>query len=225
MSENENENESSSAPKISARELGRIARIGEELGEGIESLADIGPAVTIFGSARTKAECREYRQAQELARRLSAEGIAVITGGGPGIMAAANSGASEEIGASIGLRIELPFEEAANPHLDVDLDFRYFFTRKYFLMRDAIGFAIFPGGFGTADELFELLTLTQTGKLRKRPIVLIGKDFWQDLYLWMEKQLQSNSYISDDDMNLVEIVDDVEAAAAILLASYREGTS
>ena len=144
---------------LSEQEQKRIARIGDELREGIESLSDIGPAVSIFGSARSLPDSWEYRAARELARRLAAEGITVITGGGPGVMEAGNLGASGEPGASVGLNIVLPHEQLANPYLDIDLDFRYFFTRKFLLIRYAIGFAIFPGGFGTVDELFELLLL------------------------------------------------------------------
>ena len=124
-------------------------------------------------------------------------------------------------GASVGLNIELPHEQLANPYLDIDLDFRYFFTRKFLLIRYAIGFAIFPGGFGTVDELFELLTLVQTGKLTRRPIVLVGREYWSGLYQWLLAQVQSKGFISDDDLDIVEIVDSAEEAAAILLECYR----
>ena len=131
---------------LSSQEQERIARIGDELREGIESLTDIGPAVSIFGSARSRSDAWEYQSARQLARMLSAEGITVFTGGGPGVMEAGNLGAREEVGTSVGLNIELPHEQLANPYLDIDLDFRYFFTRKFLLIRYAIGFAIFPGG-------------------------------------------------------------------------------
>ena len=206
---------------LSEQEQERIARIGDELRDGIESLANIGPAVSVFGSARSLPDAWEYQSARELAHILSGEGITVVTGGGPGVMEAANLGAREEIGTSVGLNIELPREQLANPYLDIDLDFRYFFTRKFLLIRYAIGFAIFPGGFGTADELFELLTLVQTGKLQRRPIVLVGKDYWCSLHQWLVEQVKAGGYISGEDLDYLEIVDDADAAAAILLDYYR----
>jgi uncharacterized protein (TIGR00730 family) len=209
---------------ITTQEEERIARIEEELREGIGSLADIGAAVSIFGSARSQPLDWEYQEARGLARRLSAEGITVITGGGPGVMEAGNLGATKESGKSVGLNIELPHEQLANPYLDIDLDFRYFFTRKFLLIRYAIGFAIFPGGFGTADELFELLTLVQTGKLKQRPIVLVGEDYWRGLYEWLLEQMQARGFIGDDDLDYLQIVADADAAAAILL-SYYDGAS
>ena len=211
-------------PGLSAQEQERIARIGEELREGIEGLSDIGAAVSIFGSARSLPDSWEYQSARRLARTLSAEGIAVVTGGGPGVMEGANYGAEEEAGTSVGLNIELPKEQLANPYLDIDLDFRYFFTRKFLLIRYAIGFAIYPGGFGTVDELFELLTLVQTGKLSRRPIVLVGHRYWQGLYQWMEEQLITGAYIGEQELAYLELVEDDEAAAAILLESYRRNS-
>ena len=207
---------------LSEEERARIARIGDELREGIESLSDIGPAVSIFGSARTEASADEYQSARQLARMLAAEDITVITGGGPGIMEAGNLGASEEEGASVGLNIELPHEQLANPYLDIDLDFRYFFTRKFLLIRYAIGFAIYPGGFGTIDELFELLTLVQTGKLQRRPIVLVGEDYWRGLYDWLVAEVGRRKYIDMTDLEFVDIVPDEAAAAAILLRYYND---
>jgi len=209
------------APGLSAQEQERIARIGDELRAGIESLSGIGPAVSIFGSARSLPDSWEYQSARRLARTLSAEGISVVTGGGPGVMEGANFGAREEVGTSVGLNIELPKEQLANPYLDIDLDFRYFFTRKFLLIRYAIGFAIYPGGFGTVDELFELLTLVQTGKLQRRPIVLIGPDYWQGLYQWMVDQLKAKAYIGEHELDYLQLVDDAESAAAVLLQSYR----
>ena len=208
---------------LSAQEQQRIARIGEELREGIESLADIGPAVSIFGSARSQPDDWEYQSSRQLAKILSARGITVITGGGPGVMEAGNLGASEENGKSVGLNIELPHEQLANPYLDIDLDFRYFFTRKFLLIRYAIGFAIFPGGFGTADELFELLTLVQTGKLKQRPIVLVGEEYWGGLYQWLVQHMQASGFIGDDDLAYLEIVADADEAAEILLTYYNNG--
>jgi uncharacterized protein (TIGR00730 family) len=207
---------------LSAQEKDRIARIEGELREGIESLAGIGPAVSIFGSARSKPDAWEYRAARDLSRRLAAEGITVVTGGGPGVMEAGNLGARGEPGASVGLNIELPHEQLANPYLDIDLDFRYFFTRKFLLIRYAIGFAIFPGGFGTVDELFELLTLIQTGKLDHRPIVLVGERYWAGLYDWLVEKVQAGAYISDGDLDILQLVDSAEDAAAILLDYYHK---
>ena len=202
---------------LSAREKERIKRIGVELQEGIERLSDIGPAVSVFGSARSDPQSWEYESARKLARALSARGIAVITGGGPGVMEAANLGATEEVGTSIGLNIELPHEQLSNQYLDIDLDFRYFFTRKFMLIRYAIGFAIFPGGFGTVDELFELLTLVQTGKMPRRPIVLIGEDYWRGLYSWMVEQLAGGEFIAEGDLDFLTVVDDVDSALSVLL--------
>ncbi|MEP5567134.1 MAG: TIGR00730 family Rossman fold protein [Halioglobus sp.] len=215
----------SGSPGLSEQEQLRIARIGDELREGIANLADIGAAVSIFGSARSKDDAWEYIAARDLARLLASEGITVVTGGGPGVMEAGNAGAEGEPGVSVGLNIELPHEQLANPYLDIDLDFRYFFTRKFLLIRYAIGFAIFPGGFGTVDELFELLTLVQTGKLTRRPIVLVGRDYWSGLYQWLIDQVQSQSFISEDDLDIVEIVDSADEAAAILLDYYHRECS
>jgi uncharacterized protein (TIGR00730 family) len=205
---------------LSPQERERIARIGDELSEGIESLSDIGPAVSIFGSARSHADSWEYQSARQLARQLASNGLAVITGGGPGVMEAGNLGASEEVGTSVGLNIELPHEQLANPYLDIDLDFKYFFTRKFMLIRYAIGFAIYPGGFGTIDELFELLTLVQTGKLKQRPIVLVGEDHWRGLYDWLIARVKAGEFIDPDDLDILQIVPDADAAAKILLTHY-----
>ena len=206
---------------LSQQEQERIDRIEGELRAGISRLADIGPAVSIFGSARSQPDAWEYQASRELARQLSREGLTVITGGGPGVMEAGNLGANGEPGSSVGLNIELPHEQLANPYLDIDLNFRYFFIRKFLLIRYAIGFAIFPGGFGTVDELFELLTLVQTGKLSRRPIVLVGRDYWQGLYQWLLNQVMAQSFIGDQDLDILEIVDDPDLAADILLGHYQ----
>ncbi len=206
---------------LSSHERERVARIGEELSEGIESLSDIGPAVSIFGSARSPSDSWEYLSARALARTLAGSGLAVITGGGPGIMEAGNLGASEEVGTSVGLNIELPHEQLANPYLDIDLNFRYFFTRKFLLIRSAIGFAIYPGGFGTIDETFELLTLVQTGKLSRCPIVLVGEDHWRGLYQWLVDRVKAGQYIDSGDLDFLQIVPNEDAAAVILLEHYR----
>lgn len=207
---------------LSEQERERIQRIGDELSEAIESLADVGPAVSIFGSARSLPDAWEYRSARRLANHLAEAGITVFTGGGPGVMEAGNRGAREAVGRSVGLNIELPHEQLANPYLDIDLDFRYFFTRKFMLIRYAIGFAIFPGGFGTVDELFELLTLVQTGKLERRPIVLVGEAYWRGLHEWLVAEVKRGGFIGPDDLDILEIVADEDAAARILLGYYRE---
>lgn len=202
---------------LSPTERERIQRIGAELEEGIERLSGIGPAISIFGSARSRPGEPEYEEARALARILSSRGIAVVTGGGPGVMEGANLGADEEAGTSVGLNIELPHEQLSNPYLDIDLDFRYFFTRKFFLIRYAIGFAIFPGGFGTIDELFELLTLVQTGKLPRRPIVLVGRNYWSGLHQWLQQEVASRSFIAAGDLDYLSIVEDAESASKLLL--------
>lgn len=210
---------------LSDQERQRIDRIGDELRSGIEGLSNIGPAVSIFGSARSLPDSWEYKSARDLARQLASHGLAVITGGGPGVMEAGNLGASEEVGTSVGLNIELPHEQLANPYLDIDLDFRYFFTRKFLLIRYAIGFAIYPGGFGTIDELFELLTLVQTGKLRQRPIILVGEDHWRGLYDWLVARVLSEGFIGENDLEYLQLVKDADAAEAILLNHYRRTRS
>ncbi len=202
---------------LSKQERQRIGRISDELREGFARLEGIGDAVSIFGSARSPSQSWEYQSARALARRLAAQGISVVTGGGPGVMEGANLGASEEVGTSIGLNIELPHEQLANPYLDIDLDFRYFFTRKFLLIRYAVGFAIYPGGFGTVDELFELLTLVQTGKLQRRPIVLVGRDYWQGLHQWLVQRACEEGYIDAADLDYLQLVEDEEQAAQILL--------
>lgn len=207
--------------KLSEQDRARISRVQQELEEGIESLADIGAAVSIFGSARAQPDSEVYRDARRLASMLAEQGLTIVTGGGPGVMEAGNLGASEQPGTSVGLNIQLPREQLANRYLDIDLNFRYFFTRKFLLIRQAIGFAIFPGGYGTADELFELLTLLQTGKLDPCPVVLVGGGFWDGLLQWLGEQVEPAGYISPGDLDWVYRVDTVEEAAGILLNHYR----
>lgn len=211
--------------KLSEQERARVARVQVELEEGIASLSDIGPAISVFGSARSLAGSVEYEAAKTLAARLAGEGITIVTGGGPGIMEAANFGAEGEPGRSVGLNIELPREQLANPYLDIDLNFRYFFTRKFLLIKQAIGFAIFPGGFGTVDELFELLTLLQTEKMPAMPVVLVGESYWRGLHDWLRQEMLAAGYISAADMKWVHLVDDVQVAGDILLDHYRKVTS
>lgn len=203
-----------------SEDTARLKRIEAELRQGIQALESVGHAVTIFGSARSKEDDWEYGSAQRLARRLSEAGVAIITGGGPGVMEAGNRGAANNQGVSVGLNIELPHEQHANPYLSIDLNFHYFFTRKYLLMDYAFGFAVYPGGFGTLDELCEILVLMQTGKLKKMPVVLVGKSYWQGFYDWLCTQTAAEHYIDVEDLDLARIVDNEDEAAEILLAAY-----
>jgi uncharacterized protein (TIGR00730 family) len=197
----------------------RSLRILSEFVEGFDALAGIGKAVTIFGSARMHEDNPYYAKARELAGLLAAEGFAVITGGGPGIMEAANRGCHEAGGLSIGCNIELPNEQAVNPYVDLAVEFRYFFARKTMFVKYADAFAIFPGGFGTLDELFESLTLIQTGKIRHFPVVLIGTEYWAGLLEWMRKVPVAEGNISPDDLDLMRCTDDVGEACAWLTAA------
>jgi uncharacterized protein (TIGR00730 family) len=191
-----------------------IARISHELERGFALLDDLGCAVSIFGSARTPRDSEEYELARAIACRLSRDGMAIITGGGPGVMEAANRGAKEGGSTSVGLNIELPFEQHENPYLDVEMTCRYFFTRKLFFVRYAVGFVVFPGGFGTLDELFEALTLDQTGKMRHFPIVLVGSDYWSGLIDWLRARAVAEGKIHEADLDLFTVLDDPEQIVA-----------
>jgi uncharacterized protein (TIGR00730 family) len=197
----------------------RSLRILSEFVEGFDALAGIGKAVTIFGSARTPESDPYYAKARELAGLLAASGFAVITGGGPGIMEAANRGCHEAGGLSIGCNIELPHEQAVNAYVDLAVEFRYFFARKMRFVKYADGFAIFPGGFGTLDELFESLTLIQTGKIRHFPVVLIGREYWAGLLDWLKKEAIALGNIAPEDLDLMRCTDDMEEACAWLTAA------
>jgi uncharacterized protein (TIGR00730 family) len=186
----------------------RVERISAEFKRGFELLEDCGCAVSVFGSARVPEDDPEYELARAVARELSAAGMEIITGGGPGIMEAANRGAKEGGSRSIGLNIELPFEQHENPYLDVEMTCHYFFTRKLFFVRYAVGFVVFPGGFGTLDELFEALTLSQTHKTRHFPVVLVGSDYWSGLVDWMRERLLGEGKIVAGDLDLIQVVDD-----------------
>jgi len=189
-------------------EAERIERIVHELEAGFSALRELGPAVTIFGSARTPADHPEYAQARDVARRLGDAGFAIITGGGPGVMEAANRGGRDAGVRSVGLNIELPFEQAPNAFQDIELHFHYFFTRKLMFVRYATAFVVFPGGYGTLDELFEALVLEQTDKIRDFPIVLVGTRFWGDLADWVRGRLVDDRLIAADDPQLLLITDD-----------------
>ncbi|MGC2974396.1 TIGR00730 family Rossman fold protein [Brevibacterium sp. FAM 25378] len=194
----------------------RVMRIQAEFVEGFGSLAEIGPAVSIFGSARLKTGTQAYADTREIARRIAENGNAIITGGGPGIMEAGNRGACEGGGVSIGLGIELPFETGLNKHVELGVNFRYFFVRKTMFLRYSRGFVVMPGGLGTLDELFEALTMLQTGKITSFPIVLFGTDYWRGLVDWMSKTLLASGTISEADLTMFTLTDDIDDVVATI---------
>ncbi|MFC0454411.1 TIGR00730 family Rossman fold protein [Rhodococcus jostii] len=199
----------------------RVLRIQSEFIEGFGALAEVPRAVTVFGSARTPAGHPEYEAARALGARLAEAGYAVMTGGGPGVMEAANRGASESGGYSIGLGIELPFEEGLNEWVDLGINFRYFFARKTMFVKYSQAFICLPGGFGTLDELFEALTLVQTRKVTRFPIVLFGTEYWSGLVDWLRGTLQRSGKISEGDVNLLHVTDSVEEAVQIVVRSQQ----
>jgi len=203
----------------------RVFRIMAELVEGFEALNNIGPAVTIFGSARLEPGSEYYNKCLKVSEGLAKDGFAVISGGGPGIMEAANKGAQNANGTSIGLNIELPMEQTPNSFQDIKVDFRYFFVRKLMFVKYAVAYVIFPGGYGTMDELFEALTLIQTKKIRSFPVVLVGKDYWQGLIEWMKSSLLAKGAISPEDLDLMHIVDEPEEVCAIINKRYKDRMS
>jgi uncharacterized protein (TIGR00730 family) len=194
----------------------RLQRIVEELRQGFEALSHIGKAVSVFGSARTPRDHPRYEAARAMARRLGEEGYAIITGGGPGIMEAANRGAREAGVPSVGLGIELPHEQGLNEYVDVALTFHYFFTRKVMFVRYASGFVVYPGGFGTLDELFEAATLRQTEKIHYFPIVLMGSDYWGGLIEWLRDAVEAEGNIAEIDVTTLAVCDRVEPALELL---------
>jgi uncharacterized protein (TIGR00730 family) len=196
----------------------RIERIQGELRMGFDALAHVGAAASFFGSARTSPDHSEYALARETARIVGDAGMAIITGGGPGTMEAANRGARDAGVLSIGLNIELPFEQGLNPYCDIGLEFHYFFARKIMFVRYASAFVVFPGGFGTLDELFESLTLIQTGKVRYFPVVLVGSDYWGGLVDWMRERLVGEGKISAPDMDLFFVTDDPQEVRERLMS-------
>lgn len=202
-------------------EAWRVLRIQSELVEGIEALTPLRRAVTIFGSARLGEGSHWYEVALKVGELLGAEGIPVITGGGPGIMEAANRGCFSTPADAVGLNINLPGEQIPNTYQDIALTFRYFFVRKFMFVKYAIGFVIFPGGYGTMDELFEALTLVQTAKVKPFPIVLVGSAYWRGLLDWMEATMQGTGCIGTHDLNLFSLVDTAEDAAAVILHHVR----
>lgn len=209
--------------EIKTSDSWQIFKVMAEFVEGFEKMASIGPCVSIFGSARTKPDTKYYLLAEEIAFKLTRHGYGVITGGGPGIMEAANKGASAGNGVSVGLNIQLPFEQSANHFIDPDklITFKHFFVRKVMFQKYAQGFIVLPGGFGTFDEFFESATLIQTGKIGRFPIVLVGTDFWNGLVEWIQKVVQAEEKnIGPDDMSLFRLVDTADEAVAVINEFY-----
>jgi uncharacterized protein (TIGR00730 family) len=203
----------------------RVFRIMAELVEGFEALNNIGPAVTVFGSARLEPGSPYYNKCLRVAESLAKDGFAVISGGGPGIMEAANKGAQNANGTSVGLNIALPMEQTQNQFQDVRIEFRYFFVRKLMFVKYAVAYVIFPGGFGTLDELFEALTLIQTKKIRGFPVVLVGREYWSGLIDWMKKTVLAADSINKEDIDLMHIVDEPEEVCAIINKRYKDRVS
>ena len=206
---------------VLAEESWRLFRIMGEFVQGFEEMSDIGRAVTIFGSARFTPDQPYALRAEKLAGNLARSGYAVFTGGGPGIMRAANKGAFEADGRSIGLNIDLPREQDPNPYQTDSLSFRYFFVRKVMLVKYSTAFVVFPGGFGTIDELFESLTLIQTEKIKPFPVYLVGSEFWEGLVKWMRERLIGEGVIAPEDLHLFKVVDDVETIPDEIEAYYQ----
>ncbi len=198
----------------------RVMRIMSEFIEGFDTLASVEKGVTVFGSARTGPDDPQYAAAQEVGRLLAEAGFSVLTGAGPGIMEAANRGAKDAGGRSVGCNIELPFEQGANPYVDTLVNFRYFFVRKTMFIKYSVAFIIFPGGFGTLDELFEAVTLIQTGKIYQFPVVLFGRHYWAGLIRWLQSRVLSEGKISDGDIDLMILTDDPQEAVNAVSAAY-----
>ncbi len=195
----------------------RVLRIQAEFVEGFGTLAELGPAVSVFGSARTRRDHADYASAEDVGRALVQAGFAVITGGGPGAMEAANKGALEAGGVSVGLGIELPFESELNPYVSLGINFRYFFARKVMFLKYSRGFVVMPGGFGTFDELFEALTLAQTQKVTRFPIVLFGTSYWRGLISWLEETVRHNGYVGPDDLHMFSVTDSVAEVVSVMI--------
>lgn len=191
-------------------EAWRLFKIMGEFVEGVESLHDLGPAVSIFGSARTSPESHRYKKTVEIAALFAKNNFAVITGGGGGIMEAANKGAAEAGGTSVGLNIELPFEQKPNPFANIQISFNYFFIRKVMLVKYAVAYIIMPGGFGTLDEFFEAATLIQTHRIKPFPIILVGTNYWAGLVDWIKTRLIEDKLISPEDLDIIQVVDEPE---------------
>ena len=207
---------------IKTEDSWQIFKVMSEFVEGFETLARIGPCVSIFGSARTKDDNPTYKLAEDIAYKLALQGFGIITGGGPGIMEAGNKGARLANGKSVGLNIDLPFEQHSNPYIDTDkfINFDYFFVRKLMFTKYAQGYVVLPGGFGTMDELFEALTLIQTGKIAKFPIVLVDKGYWGGLIDWIKTTMLNAQNIGEKDLDLIQLVDTADEAVEIITEFY-----
>jgi len=205
--------------EMKVQESWRIFRIMAEFVEGFEVLSRIPPAVSIFGSTRTRRSDEDYQKAEQTARKLAREGYAIVTGGGPGIMEAANKGAMEEGGVSVGINIDLPEEQKPNQYITTYLCFRYFFVRKMMFVKYAVAFVIFPGGFGTLDEFFEPIQLIQTHKIKPFPVILVGKDYWKGLREWIEGVLLAQGKISPPDISLFHIVEEPDEVVRLIKES------
>jgi uncharacterized protein (TIGR00730 family) len=199
----------------------RVLRIMGEFIEGFDKLANVGKAVTVFGSARTQPDDPQYLAAVEVGKLLADAGFATITGSGPGIMEAANKGAKLAGGRSVGCNIELPFEQGTNPYVDTVVNFRYFFVRKTMFIKYSVGFIVFPGGFGTLDELFEAITLVQTGKISQFPVILFGTHYWAGLLRWMQSRVLGEHKISDGDLELMTVTDDPKEVVRLVAKAYK----
>jgi len=216
--------EKSWTTELKAQSSWQIFKVMSEFVEGFEKLNKIGPCISVFGSARTQPGDKYYELARELAKKLTDEGYGVITGGGPGIMEAANRGAFENGGKSVGLNIDLPFEQEHNEYIDPDklLTFKYFFCRKVMFVKYAQAFVLFPGGFGTMDEFFECLTLIQTRKIDRFPIICIGKEYWEGLLQWMSGVMMKKFHnINEEDLQLISLVDTVDEAIEVIREYYK----
>ena len=218
----EEEESAAKRPSFTESDPWRVLRIMGEFTEGFDTLASIGPAVSIFGSARVGSDSRQYQSAVDVARLLGDAGFTIITGGGPGIMEAGNRGAQKANAPSVGLNVELPFEQGTNPYVDLPLEFRYFFVRKTMFVKYAQGFVIFPGGFGTMDELFESLTLIQTGKVRNFPVILFDSSYWQGLLEWLKDTMLHEGKIAKVDLDLLIVTDSPEEVRDIMVRSFKE---
>ena len=204
---------------LTNKDTWRMFLILSEFVEGFETMPDAFPAVSIFGSARTLRDSKEYTNTVELARTLVENGYNIISGGGPGIMEAANKGASEAGGKSVGLHIHLPNEQKPNDYANIKLDFKYFFIRKVMFVKYAVAYVIMPGGFGTLDELFEAITLIQTQRIKSFPVILVGSDYWKGLIDWIKGTLLKKKVISEEDLDIFQVVDNPEDAVSIIKRS------
>lgn len=217
--------EKSWTTELKAQSSWQIFKVMSEFVEGFEKMNKIGPCISVFGSARTQPGDKYYEMAVELSKKLSDEGYGIITGGGPGIMEAGNKGAFENGGKSVGLNIDLPFEQEHNEYIDPDklLTFKFFFSRKVMFVKYAQAFVLFPGGYGTMDEFFECLTLIQTRKIDRFPVICIGKDYWEGLLSWMSGTMQKKFHnIHEDDLQLISLVDTVDEAIEVIREYYKK---